>query len=65
MKDAADAAIAAHIAALHEAGFSIVPREPSEAMLNVEMSSRWEWTGDFNKAARKHIYEAMIAEAGK
>lgn len=58
-------AIVAHVAALAEEGFVVVPHEPTEAMLSADISGQWEWTGDFNKAARTHIYKAMIDKASE
>lgn len=56
-------AIAAHIAALSEAGYAIVPREPTEEMLQRGLAA---W-GGFAKSGNKlcAAYRAMIGAAPK
>ena len=59
------------IAALTSAGLAVVPSEPTEAMLravaNIEglaVGTIFKWTGlDFRVA--RHVYKAMLQEAGK
>ena len=46
---------------LAEAGLVIRPLEPTEEMLSADVSGQWEWTGDFNKAARTQTWQAMNA----
>lgn len=61
--DAGDAAIAAHLTALKEAGFVVVPIEPTEAMLNGarDWSLRKNGQGVGNDQATG-CWKAMIAK---
>lgn len=61
-EDVARAAIAAHKAALAEAGFVIVPYFPDEAMLRAG-SIATEETYDNNMGKSWNVYRAMIVSA--
>ncbi len=60
--DCARAAIAAHEAALKEAGYVIVPREPTEAM-RVEGSCFGGFDGEWQRDNTIAIWRAMIDAA--
>lgn len=60
--DAADAAITAHLKALADAGYVVVPREPTEAMLDAGFAARSKFGEAYIiEGFEADIYRAMIA----
>lgn len=59
-----DAAIAAHLQALADAGFVVAPREPTEAMLDkISEAFRIAWWAADNNC-RRDAYQAMLTAFG-